>query len=332
LFASAIVLAALTYLLVERPVRFGKRARAGKAVALLILLVVVGGAGGYVDRQKGLGTRSAVTNTDSKKYKREWSMLFNPNSDSCKPLFKDIVEFAYAHPSRNKYLIYGCRYADAHGDETIAFLGDCLPQGIFDNLQIVNTRNRINTLVVYGHARHNPVALWDFDKSKTEEQYYYKAQREFHELSLSTVLRDEKIRKVFLFVMPPYLYVKNNEDTSEKLQKTVDRLHAAGKKVFLITIPAVLPINFRDYNSDQPLRPKRRIPDVTISKKQIDDLDRSVQVKNMTFISTLDALCPMKKCLIFDNNRQALYFDDRHLSAAGYKFLIDKVLKPYLER
>jgi hypothetical protein len=329
LFASAIVLAALTYLLVERPIRFGKRARAGKAVALLGLLIIVGAAGGYVDRQKGLGTRSAVTNTDSKKFRREWGMLFNPNSDSCKPLFKDLVEFAHAHPSNNKRLAYGCRYADARGDETIAFLGDSMAQGIFDNLQTANARNRINTLVIFGQSYLNPVAVWDYDRHEEAKQDH-KIQREFYELSLSTVLRDEKIRKVFLFLII-HTYGKDKEDMIGKLQKTVDRLHAAGKEVFFVTVP-LLPFDLRNYNSDQPLRPKRRIPDVTISKALIGDLDGLARIKNMTLISALDAFCPMKKCLIFDNNRQAFYLDHAHLSSAGNKFLIDKVLRPYLER
>ncbi|GHU18497.1 hypothetical protein FACS189475_04080 [Betaproteobacteria bacterium] len=54
---AAVILAFLTYKLVERPVRFGLRAKTAKVYVLIFLIAGVGGAGLYVWRTNGLPAR-----------------------------------------------------------------------------------------------------------------------------------------------------------------------------------------------------------------------------------------------------------------------------------
>jgi hypothetical protein len=56
------------------------------------------------------------------------------------------------------------------------------------------------------------------------------------------------------------------------------------------------------------------------------------RVERATVINSLDAFCPGETCLLFDEDGLPLYLDDDHLSRwAGGKFLVERVLKPYLK-
>jgi peptidoglycan/LPS O-acetylase OafA/YrhL len=57
LMAASFILAVLTYVLVEKPIRFGARARKEKVYALLVGMVIVGGAGLSVNWMEGLPER-----------------------------------------------------------------------------------------------------------------------------------------------------------------------------------------------------------------------------------------------------------------------------------
>jgi peptidoglycan/LPS O-acetylase OafA/YrhL len=64
LLAAAFLLAFLTYRFIERPVRFGKRARGAKTIALLVLLALTGGGGAWVYKAEGFKSRFSPEDID----------------------------------------------------------------------------------------------------------------------------------------------------------------------------------------------------------------------------------------------------------------------------
>jgi putative transposase len=122
----------------------------------------------------------------------------------------------------------------------------------------------------------------------------------------------------------------------QRLQSLADQLQAAGKTVFIVAENPVLHTDIRNMVEAQPLRPfkppkpESRTAVLRHQEKYLNALNR---IRGATVIHSLDAFCPGEECLLFDENGLPLYADDDHLSRwVGGRFLVERVLKPYLER
>jgi peptidoglycan/LPS O-acetylase OafA/YrhL len=325
----AFILAALTYWLVERPLRFGKRARKIKTMALVISLVIVGCTGGWVFLEKGLENRKSVQNAKAVIEELKQGFLLN---DICHKQYGDHETFCYYHNIEAK--------------NTIVVIGDSHARFAFPEIARFGEQKGYNTLTIGGIGWHNPIT------GKT-------ADPQFIEKMHKLLDENKTIKKVFL-ITRGNLYINgydiDNPLTEEHdriqysyngmqgmeqaIQKAIDRLRSMGKSVFLVAENPVWPkgLDIRTIFGVQPLRhllyPEHKeihLYKADVLENQKEYLEMLGRLQGATIIHTIDAFCPGKECLLSDENGLPLYGDDDHLSQTGGKFLVEKILKPYLD-
>ncbi|MDR1229444.1 MAG: acyltransferase [Azoarcus sp.] len=333
MFATAFALAALTYWLVERPIRFGKY-RGTKAVALLAALVIVGGMGTWVYVNEGLPERPA--NEQAKKILKEdfhFQQLFTTD-DTCKRHYGN--KFQY------------CRYRNMGGEYTVALLGDSHAIYTFLVVSEYLAQQGYNTLAIADGGGFNPVNGILTKPDAMDDLF-------------EQIGKDKSIKKVFLItrgvvyitgldldISVPFTakgmnaYYGHSSGLAIATQKTINRLRQFGIAVYLVAENPVLPKGWRLHQNVQPLRnlfyPDFNTPNNTYSltktqvlEHQKEYLEMIARLEDVTVLDSIDAFCPKKGCLLFDENGFPLYLDSNHLSQrTGGQFLLDKVLKPHL--
>ena len=108
--ATAFALAVLTYLLVERPLRFGQRGRKAKIVALVLSMILLGGTGLAVQQMHGLPDRG------------DFRRLAAMSEQLKLPEIRDAEGLAYAGTGKEQLAYY--RFTNAGSGETVAVIGD----------------------------------------------------------------------------------------------------------------------------------------------------------------------------------------------------------------
>ena len=122
LVAASLVLAILTYFLVEKPIRFGTRARRGKIYALIAGMVIMGSLGGLVLRRHGFPARVGVRPAGEILPYTEWSEE-RSISLVCQRRFPVSLR---RHPDQDNYCVIA---NDA--PPTAALLGDSIANAYF---------------------------------------------------------------------------------------------------------------------------------------------------------------------------------------------------------
>ncbi len=69
----------------------------------------------------------------------------------------------------------------------------------------------------------------------------------------------------------------------------------------------------------------------SVSTRQADYRKAFSGLKDITFIDSLPVFCPNERCLVFGQEGGLLYADDDHLSVAGSRFQVKKLLAPHLD-
>jgi hypothetical protein len=302
-----------------------------KAVILAALIAGVGCAGGWVHREKGVGTRGAVQQQKAVTMALKWP---DQRSDSV---------------CLQKYKLKGtqyeekpfCLYKNVGGKETIALVGDSHAWMLFDAIAKFNANNGINT-VLLAHAGNNNVFYgWAADFDNTESLY-------------QAIRSDSSIRKVFIVTASDYVHpdpacrenvckerkVRNYKEFEKATQEAITRFSEMEKKVFILADNPYLPFNPRSVFVNQPLRASlhKRRADLRlyredVLKRQKNYLEALSYVKGATIIFSIDAYCPAAtgECLLFDENNVPLYSDSNHISpSAGGRFVVERILSPYL--
>ena len=318
---TALVLAGLTYKLVERPFRFGPRFRDLKVLVLTILLTLVAGVGLFTYIREGLPGRGVK----SPGYKT------TPKIDKACQAYTGI---SYADFSSKK-ITFLCRFSGGHGPTTVALIGNSHAWSTYFGVEKFNALLGFNTLLL---ARGTIPLLVGTEALIENDDELKDSYRELLFRSFE-VLKREEIKFVFISIMAERLIQTN---AYPYLQPTIDELTKAGKKVFLVVNWPKLPRRGVDYA----IRPFSKFftPEIAAEHRELDRnllLKNGVywreyfqllqSLKNVSIIDgTWDAFCPGSECLVFSETGQLLYSDNRHLTNAGSEFLTEKVLAPYL--
>jgi peptidoglycan/LPS O-acetylase OafA/YrhL len=317
----ALVLAGLTYKLVERPFRFGLRFRTLKTAALAAALATAAWGGVYVYTRAGLPERGV--------HASHYGMT---------PAFDGAWQTYTGMRYNEQGVDFFGRFSGGHGSSTVALIGNSHAWSAYFGVEKLNTSRGVNTLLL---ATGGPPLLFGRetmeDNSELKERYREILLRCFE------VLERPEIKYVFIIISRQRAMeaLYNHVD----LQPTVDRLTAVGKKVFLVENWPHLPRRGVDYT------PRPFFGTLFKSRAAANhrrELDRNIlfndgkntgveyvqllrSVKNVTLIdNTWDAFCPGSECRVFSETGDLLYSDETHLTNAGSKLLTEKVLAPYL--
>jgi peptidoglycan/LPS O-acetylase OafA/YrhL len=307
----AILLATLTYWLIERPVRFGHRGRRNKTAALVVLMVIIGSVGGWIFEEKGIPARKNLpTKAANLTMNYDKLLLFNPENHSCAQIpgyYEDNIK-----------IYQTCDYQDVNGNTTVALIGYSHARVIFPDVAAYDASKGVNTLVLWRPAFANPV------NGETHLQYPDKEDNiRFSEWVFQVLESDPKIHKVFLFA-----------SADEKMQDAIDRLHAKNKKVYVVELHPRLPFDIKSVLPEQPFRPKKEThsPRSREDKRFNAEREQLNRLRNATIVDTRDVFCPTSECLVFDGAGRPLYFDNEHLTPGiGGRLLLEKALKPCLD-
>jgi peptidoglycan/LPS O-acetylase OafA/YrhL len=324
----SIVLAWLTYKLVERPIRLGK---AGKAkVSVLVVLMALVGALGYDTYIKdGYDARSSIKGFVNNKNE----LLRTPASDEACLSYVDLKSPLFPY----------CRFTNVSSDETVAVIGDSHAHVAYPGISEFLASRGKNT-VLLANSACPPFLGSPTGNNQTELD----ACTNRVEQLLKVVESKKDIKKIFVFTRGP-IYITNTEPLSvdKKLgvssiplnqffnsaQSSFDRLKSKDKTVFYVSENPEL-----NFHPDSCLtRPFKVITkSCTILKesvyaRQAEYRKSFSNLKNITYIDSIPVFCPSDKCLIFDEKGSLLYADDDHLSVAGSRFQVKNLLAPYFD-
>ncbi|MGJ4748844.1 SGNH hydrolase domain-containing protein, partial [Leptospira sp. SA-E8] len=154
-----------------------------------------------------------------------------------------------------------------------------------------------------------------------------------------SILQEPKVHSVFLIMSAEKM---DSMRVQNVLQPIVTRMSQLDKPVYVLADNPELPFDPRMLDSGQPLRnalhtfqgtsASPRLLKVDVQTKQQEYLLALNQLHGATIIPSIDAFCPTNECLLFDEDGGGLYRDEEHLSRySGGRFLVSKVLKPYLD-
>jgi len=318
LVAASVVLAWLTYQLIEKPFRFGKHGKA-KTITLLMLMIIVGYVGYNTFQSGGLAFRTEMTR---QAYKLSTAINTKPNEECLN--FHEGVEFFENHkcevsatsPEKRKVILYGdshawglsprlMEYFTSQGDQFKEYLtAYCVPYDL-DNK---NERCRkINHYIFDKIAKQKPdlliiFAYYSFRASESE--YQGKESYDQHIKNIAQNFLRGGVKKV-LIVGPMPVW---NADLPKILQRE-----------FLMKR---LPF------------PER----TTIGLKQ-ESLDFDSKMKNYTYpngveyVSLNEFLCDEKGCLVSTGpnvSDHLMVWDYGHLTVHGANFIFNNLLKAHL--
>jgi peptidoglycan/LPS O-acetylase OafA/YrhL len=318
----ALVLAGLTYKLVERPFRFGPRFRTAKTVFLAGLLTVIAGAGVFVYFKGNLSRDSDIS-----------LMNLWPWRDKACADYAGYNSFDEIDMTGLGMDVF-CRFSNTGTDKTIALIGDSHAWSAFYGLETINSRGPNTLLLASGAGKPNLAGAEEVIRNNEDLKAAYK---NLIDKTLYALVHHEDIEAVFIFLHP------FNALRHEKyLQSTIDLLTEFGKKVFVVVDWPILPRRGVDYQ----VRPLAAILDKIIAFRPSyeGELNKSGLIEgrheymrvvrslaNAEIIDTApDVFCPLTTCLVFSDDGHLLYCDRDHLNKAGSLLLAEKVLKPYL--
>jgi peptidoglycan/LPS O-acetylase OafA/YrhL len=319
----SIALAWLTYRFLEKPIR-----RTKKVMALVVLMGLVGGTGYLIFSHDGYGSRASIK--DFKNNKNE--LVRTPYTD----------EACFKYINNKTPLFPLCRFTDANSTETIAVIGDSHAYAAYPGIaEYVKAKGKNTVLLANSGC---PPYLGAPTRKNDAEKEACKLRME--EL-IHVVLAHKDIQKIFFFTRGP-IYVTGVEplptidptehhilsqaDIDLGIQRTINSLTQAGKKVFYVTenpelsytAPSCITRPFRLNARD--CRPEK----AQVMARQKDYLNALTQLQHVTIINSTKAFCPENKCIVFEDG-SLLYSDDDHLSVAGSRFQVKHLLAPFLQ-
>ncbi len=307
----SILLAFLTYLFVERPLRFGKGDRKVKACALVVLMICIG----------GVGLHGSLAGAPERSFTKSHQITTMEQMDSlANPVWNDGSILHYAPEAKD---LRFARYHDAGGNRTVAVIGDSHSPPVFHGI------------AESAHGFNSVLLTYRPDCSQTQQE---------QELVLSILKKKKDISDVFV-VMRGGLYltgeVRPNADCyivgdafKPWLQKLVDELRSVGKRVYILGENPIFPypvqVLIRRPFFNLVAEPSLVVTKDAVYAHQKEYLDMLTDIHGAEIINGIDVFVRGNECSMRSEDGFFLYTDTNHLSAYGGAYLVKNLLEPYL--
>ena len=321
----SIILAWLTYWLIEKPIRFGSYAHSKLVLPTLIVLMTAIGLAGYWDYREGgevfklsLPNEVRVLNEysafDGKAEERLWN-------SSC---FNSTLQEGFEFFTRNH-----CDKAQFDARPWIFLVGDSHSAYLSRSLRPYLAERKLN-LQQYSVAGCMPLILSNSQSSRCNS------------INFNVISQINLYKPKTIILFAHYSYYENTFAHSVKdsyinlLRNDLTKLKAMGVQDILII--GQMPIwkeslshllLRRYYRKKLPL-PERSLEDIDLRSLKIDSVfaDNNFP-KGISYLSLQDLLCNEGGCLIRLDDRyenDLIVFDSGHLTTQGAKFVIDQLL------
>lgn len=326
----SVVLAWLTYKLVERPLRFGKHSKA-KVIVLIVIMAIVGCLGYETYESNGVSFRYA-TGDESLASKHQLQILLNYNyfggrsesefwSNGCFNLDK---EFDFFKDN-------GCDGPFAKSDKKVVIIGDSHSAYLSQFLRPYLIKKGYN-VYQYSTAFCTPFSLKD-DRARCKN---------INEIVLERI---KSIKPEVVLMFPNYILYTNSSNNHEVnpyeifVANYANALIGNGvKDVLLIgqiptwddSLPHSLLRNYLTKGMTIPTYTKLGVNEQSL--KMGEKLSQLKLNKSVHYISLKDFLCTDKGCrtLVGDDIKNDLIvYDYGHLTISGAKFVTNNLLYKY---
>jgi hypothetical protein len=332
----AAVLAWATFVLVERPMRFGGGSDTAKVVSLSAALAAIGAVGLVTYLADGLPGRldriAAVKEQE----------IRTPSRDAACRLFVGPAGDDLAY----------CRYTAGAGAKTIALIGDSHAHALYPGLAEVLGERGVETLLLansgcpsflgvrtgYGVRGEEKCAersrtIIEFLEGRPEIRSVVIATRgPLYMTGAGYGPREAHLRLPLSAVDPAWRGLPSNELFSVALHATVHELRQVGKSVFyVVDVPEL-----RDFPRNCLGRPIFFTADGQCDQSVSAALERAGEyrarvfaIADLTPLDTMPILCPAGECKIIEGGK-VLYADTTHLSVEGSRYVARRLPLPWL--
>ncbi len=331
--ALAILLAWLTYRLIEKPLRFGKQGRA-QIIVLLMLMGVVGFAGYNDFKREGLEFRFKILKKQMAAF--EWGDNFS--NLNCR-LGHSELDFIGKHCMQSK-----------PGIPAVMLLGDSHANHFYPGVADLNNEVILN-LSSGGCLPFFDIASTDHgEKDACSDASNYALNYALQNVAVQQVVIfargafymagkgfgvDESQKRVITLVKLPK--VKDPRTVfAIAMRQTLTRLLAKGKKIIYVLDNPELGFDPKVCVDSRPLRLSSKIKTpCAVSRKEFDERNREYRelvfgvLKEFPAVEVFDAaaqLCDEKWCWAMKDGKM-LYRDDDHLSIEGSRYLAKELVK-----
>jgi hypothetical protein len=341
--AAAFILSALTYYLVERPLRFGRHLK-WKAGGQLVTMAITGLLGLYIYINFGFMDRPAFA--EMQRINADMTEdVSKHNAENC----SDSEHFNYKQLNSNFFCM---KSDDSKGFSENVIIGDSHAYPIYFGLYNLSVKERGQGLQMVGANGCPPfVDLQSFEKGESDQCLG------IMNAMLKRLAVDTNVKKIFLVNRGP-LYVtgtgfgdqhnrllrrpqSQSEETNQlayeaALSDTADILIDAGKQVFFLITPPELSFEPKSCISVRPYSlQKRTLENCHVSlaayrerAQEFRDLVSKVQKSHpeLTLLDASKALCDNERCTAYKNGK-FFYGDNNHLSVHGAIMVVSKLSK-----
>jgi peptidoglycan/LPS O-acetylase OafA/YrhL len=298
---AAVVLAWLSYRLLERPLRGLSGRRARLPVALLCVLMAGAGlTGGYVFWMDGLPQRAPIQDNLANQ-KALVVVADKANAEACKK--------RYGYDTIYKY----CLQAWPDREPTVALLGDSHAYHVVAGLTNYY-KSKGENLLMFGTR----VPYWGLPAGDDE---YQKVTQPMLEQALNT----PSIRTVIFTTHRRFGFAPEHKIFVDAARETYRRFLAAGKRVIVIEDVPILPFDPRTCIKRAGVASSATTSPCAIPRSEWDSqVDQHEKIRQETarmfpqveWFRASDALCDARECKAMIDGR-LMYRDNNHLSYDG---------------
>jgi peptidoglycan/LPS O-acetylase OafA/YrhL len=314
--ASSITLAWLTYRLIERPIRFGKLGGGRKALALALLLLIIGYLGFNIYKRDGLSFRMPPSLQKIAAHTNDYHK--NSNFECMIGLGDSVLE----NPTQ-------CFRKINNGNKSILLWGDSYAWGIYAGINHVATPR--SNVYLMSKASCPPILV---DEQLNDDYCSLQNKR------VLAAIKNEKYDQVVLIAR----WDQRNYQSDKyilNISKTIDYLKLTGvKQIFVLGPPPEWHPGLQVVLIKQALRDKLnhiladRISEGVTTSPDLDrQLQQLAQEKGISYISLLKILCNNDGCITKAGNEpeDLISFDDGHFTRRGGAFVAQQFPPDFFE-
>ena len=314
--ATSIALAWLTYLLVERPIRFGKGDGRRKAMFLSLLMIVIAYLGFNIYKRDGLSFRMPPALQKIAAFSNDY---FNDSNYEC---LIGITDTTSENPS-------SCFHRIGNTNKSILLWGDSYAWAMYAGInKVASPKANVYLMSKAGC----PPVLAD-ERTKANNCNTQNAR-------VTDTIKTEKYDQVVLIARWDHWNYQSDKYMAN-ISKTIDHLKLIGvKQIYVIGPPPEWHPGLQEVLVRQALRDKltHRFADriseaVTTSPALDQQLQQLAQEKGISYISLFKILCNQDGCITKagDEPEDLIGYDDGHFSRKGGAFVAKQFPADFFE-
>jgi len=309
----SILLAWLTYRLIEKPIRFGNHSKA-KTIAVFVSMAIVGFAGYNIYKRDGLVFRKIAqihAGNEGDIGFETYNKYSNQHFYLCTPMDVQKESLAWDPPRIR------CFQSKQDAPIKIALIGDSHAEHLFEGL--AEALPQIN---IVSYVRGGMVSIDD----------------KAYQLIFKSVINDPNIKSVILSDFWAMRLVNTTPDSSlgfeDELKKTVNALLAANKKVYIAEDIPAFPFDPQKCKFSRPFSLTNRCVEDRATvygghSRYYPFFQKMAQEnKNVEIISMAEYFCNQNSCGMAKDGI-LFYRDTNHLNINGSRYLGNKIIEQH---